>query len=174
MPMPCPRRRRCRFCQELFLPSPRLTTRQVACSKSDCQKARHAANQAAWLKQHPGYFSRRAVKTKQWLDRHPGYRAEHRKLHPEYAAADNAGRKERRRLARAACAGIQDSIRLQAPVLKRFRSYLKPPPPAGIQDSIWPEVVRLSIFSARFGAKLRRRYTRLDRAAKAVALPSSP
>ena len=174
MPVRCLRRRRCHFCQDLFLPSPRLNARQVACSKSDCQKARHAANQAAWLKQHPGYFSRRTVKTKQWLNRHPGYRARHRKQHPQYAAADNAGRKERRRLALAACAGIQDSIRLEPQVLKGFRSYQKSPSPAGMQDSIWPEVVKLSIFSTRFGATLRRRYTRLDRLAKTVALPSPP
>jgi hypothetical protein len=34
--------------------------------------------------------------------------------------------------------------------------------------------VRLSIFSVRFSARLRRRYTRLDRLAKTVALPSPP
>lgn len=174
MPARCPRRKRCRFCKDLFLPSPRLKARQVACLKFDCQKARHAANQAAWLKKHPGYFSRRSVKTKEWLNRHAGYRAEYRKQRPEYVAADNAGRKERHRLARDADADIQDSIRLQPPVLKRFRYYLKPPPPAGIQDSILPEVVKLSIFSVSYGARLRRRYTRLDRSGSAASLPSSP
>ena len=174
MPACCPRQKRCRFCKDLFFPSPRLKARQVACSKPECQKARRAANQAAWLKRHPGYFSGSTVKTKEWLKRHAGYRSEYRKQHPEYTVADNARRKERHRLARDACADIQDSIRLQAPVLKRFRSYLKSPPPAGIQDSIWPEVVRLSVFSARFGGRLRRRYTRLDRSAHTAPLPSLP
>jgi hypothetical protein len=114
------------------------------------------------------------VKTKEWLKRHAGYRAEYRKQHPEYVAADNAERKERHRLARDAGADMQDAIRLQSPVLKRVRPYLKTPPPAGIQDSILPEVVMLSIFSVSFGARLRRRHARLDRSGSTASLPSLP
>jgi hypothetical protein len=114
------------------------------------------------------------VKTKEWLKHHSGYRAEHRKRHPEYAARDNARRKERHRLAHVARADIQDSIRVEAQILKRFSSSSKPPPRAGIQDSIWPQVVRLSVFSARFAPRLRRRYRRLDRPREGVTLSSAP
>ena len=126
------RRKRCRFCGSLFLPDPRLGSRQISCSKSQCQEARKRANQEDWLRLHPGYFWGRYPKLKPWHAAHPGYLAEYRRKHPEKTARDNGLRKERHELARKGLADIQDSIRLQAPVVKRLESLLAGGSPADI------------------------------------------
>ena len=43
------KRRRCRFCNQLFVPDPRLKGRQIACSAPDCQRQRKEAGQEQWL-----------------------------------------------------------------------------------------------------------------------------
>jgi hypothetical protein len=119
-----PRRRRCQFCSELFLPDLRLKARQVACSKLECQKERKASNQRRWLERHPNYFSGRYYNTKTWRSAHPAYRAEYRRTHPDAARRDNEQRRERRALASKASAGIQDSIFLQDQVTRALKPYL--------------------------------------------------
>ena len=166
------RRRRCSFCKELFLPDPRLKSRQVACSKAECQKARKHANQEDWLERHPGYFKGRYPNTKTWLQEHAGYQRDYRRNRPETARRDNLLRQKRREIAEKACAAIQDSISLQGAVLKRLTPDLFPPAPAAIQDSIWPQVIMVSIFSSRFSSELQRRYTRLDSAKREAQVPS--
>jgi hypothetical protein len=166
------RRKCCRFCSSLFLPDRRLGSHQVACSKTDCQAARKRANQEVWLKRHPGYFRGRYPKLKHWHAGHPGYLAEYRQKHPEIAARDNALRKQRHDLGRKARADIQDSIGLQALILKRLEPILARPPNADIQDSFWPNVVVASVFSSRFATRLLRRYTRLDGLRRPPPVPS--
>ena len=46
------RRKRCPFCQALFLPHPRLGPRQWACGAPACQRQRHAENCRAWRRQN--------------------------------------------------------------------------------------------------------------------------
>jgi hypothetical protein len=110
------RRRRCRFCRELFFHDPRLKERQIACSKPECQRLRKKANQEDWLARHPGYFSGRYFNTKTWRQEHPEFQRQWRKEHPEARAQDNERRRRSRELARVARAEIQDSISLQEPV----------------------------------------------------------
>ncbi len=166
------RRRRCRFCRDLFLPDPRLKSGQIACSKAECQKARKRANQDDWLQRHPGYFKGRYPNTKTWLEEHPGYQRQYRGRRPEAACKDNLLRKKRHEIAQKARADIQDSISLQEAVSKRLTPDLFPGAPADIQDSIWPQVVMVSIFSASFGSWLQRRYTRLDGRGQPAQVPS--
>ena len=165
------RKKRCRFCKELFVPDPRLKGRQIACSTERCQKARNKANREQWLKRHPGYFEGRYENTKRWLEAHPGYLAEYRRRRPEKVERDAIRRQQGHRLAKEARADIQHSISLQAPVLKALTPTLAG---ADIQHSIWPQVVSVSIFSTRYAARLRRRYTTLDRlpARRAVTSPT--
>jgi hypothetical protein len=168
------RRKRCRFCDSLFLPDPRLRSRQIACSKSQCQEARKRANQKDWIGRHPGYFQGRYPKLKPWHTAHPGYLAEYRRTNPEKTIRDNALRKERHELARKGLADIQDSIALQAPVVKRLEPLLAGGASADIQDSLLADVVVASIFSSRFAPRLRRRYTRLDGLRKPPPVRSLP
>lgn len=42
------RRRRCKICQQLFMPDPRVGARQGACGAVDCQRERHRLACAAW------------------------------------------------------------------------------------------------------------------------------
>lgn len=62
------RRKRCRYCAELFRPDPRVGKRQRACSKSDCQSRRQAKNREDWLGRHPGYFTGRGFQHKRYRE----------------------------------------------------------------------------------------------------------
>ena len=168
------RRKRCRFCKELFVPDPRLKGRQVACSKEECQRARKRADRDDWLKRHPGYFTGRYANTKSWRHQHPDYQRRWRREHPEVRTRDNTRRRRRRELANLARAEIQNSISLQEPINKAVTPYLARLAGAEIQHSILLEVIALSIFSTRYAAHLQRRDTTLDRppARPAVASPT--
>jgi hypothetical protein len=162
------RKRRCRFCRQLFDPSPRLGDRQVACSSRECQKARKKANQENWVRRQPEYFKGRYANTKIWLEQHSSYLAEYRRQHPEGVGRDNERRKIRRERAAETRADIQDSISLQPAVRKALTPYFIEPPSADIQDSIWPQIIMVSVFSANY---LQRRYTRLDSPSVDTPLP---
>lgn len=44
------RRRRCRICNRLFLPDPRVGNRQRACGRAECQRERHRLACHEWRK----------------------------------------------------------------------------------------------------------------------------
>ena len=71
------RRRKCLFCNELFVPDPRNASRQKVCSCKDCQAQRKRASQEAWLakKANQDYFSGAAnvARVQAWRKRNPGY-----------------------------------------------------------------------------------------------------
>ena len=50
------RKRKCRFCPTLFVPDPRLGSRQQTCDDPECRKALKAENNALWRKANPDYF----------------------------------------------------------------------------------------------------------------------
>lgn len=164
------RRKRCRFCRELFRPDPRLGSRQIACSAAECQKARKKQSQASWVARHPGYFEGRYANTRAWLDERPGYLAAWRERNPERVARDNERRRERRRIAAETAADIQDAISLQGTVSKALGPFLATARSAAIQDPIWPQVITASLFGARY---MQRRDTRLDRHSPAQAVASA-
>ena len=57
----------CEFCGRFFVPDPRVGSRQRACSREECRKARKHASQQAWLAaQEPGYFCGRYPYVKEW------------------------------------------------------------------------------------------------------------
>ena len=47
------RRKRCRSCEELFHPDPRVGRRQQFCSEAACQRARRRVYQQKWRSTHP-------------------------------------------------------------------------------------------------------------------------
>lgn len=142
------RRKRCRFCGELFLPNPRLKGRQIACAKKSCQKARKKRNQENWLKPQPDYFKGRYPNTKRWLGDHPGYLAEYRRRNPERVRQDNEARKKRHLRAKKARADIQVAISLQDSIFKRVTPVLASLGSADIQDSLLRQIIVASTLSA--------------------------
>ena len=142
------RRKRCRFCRELFLPDARLKGRQYACGRSDCQKERHRQNCAAWNDTHRDQFQGRYPDTQAWLANRPGYLAEYRKNHPDAAEEHRRAERERLRRRRSALLDIQDSIRLQVLVAQGFEASQ---PWLDIQDSILRQLFVLVGLSASLG-----------------------
>lgn len=153
---PSPRRRkRCRFCKELFLPDPRPGARQYACAKPSCQKERKHRNQKTWLKRRPGYFKGRYPNTRKWLQAHPGYLQQYRRKHPQALQRDNIYRKIRHREAQKRRADIQVALSLQRPIRQTLTSSLFPHSNADIQDPFWRQVIIISLFSAAYLARAR-------------------
>lgn len=70
-------RRKCRCCNEFFVPDPRTADRQHYCSKPACRQASQAASQRRWLSKNGNgdYFrGPQAVRRVQtWRQGHPGY-----------------------------------------------------------------------------------------------------
>jgi len=70
-------RRKCRCCNEFFVPDPRTVDRQHYCSKPGCRQASKAASQRRWLSKNGNgdYFrGPQAVRRVQaWRQGHPGY-----------------------------------------------------------------------------------------------------
>ncbi len=126
------RRKRCRFCGELFTPNPRLKGKQYACRKPECQRQRHRANCREWNHAHRDHFRGRFPQTRAWLDRHPGYFAEYRRGHPAAADRHRDAERERLRRRRGTVLDIQDSIWLQTHMEQRVGSSYGP---LDIQDS---------------------------------------
>ncbi len=144
------RRKRCRFCCELFTPDPRPKGKQYACSAPQCQLERKRAKQRRWAARNPGYFKKRYHNTREWLGSHPGYAARYRRDHPDQVERDNADRKRRHERAKTTRADIQVAKSLQEPVLKILTPVLAESQNAGIQAAIWPQVVVVSLFSAAY------------------------
>lgn len=71
------RRCPCLHCKQLFVPHPRNLGRQRFCAKPECQKARKAASQKAWLQKsgNQDYFrdAQNAQRVRAWQKAHPGY-----------------------------------------------------------------------------------------------------
>jgi hypothetical protein len=113
-------------------------------------KKRKALNQIDWLKRHPDYFKGQYPRLKLWLENHADYLRHYRKTHPEKVRADNESRKQRHRREKKPHADIQVLKSLEALILKRLTPKLTLPQNADIQDSIWPQVVEISILSASY------------------------
>jgi hypothetical protein len=101
-------RRRCIYCDEEFTPKPHVAAIQKCCGKKRCEKQRKADAQAHWVSENPDYFKGRYPDTKRWLKKDPCYLERYRAKNPEYVAADNRARRERKKRQRRR-ADIQDA-----------------------------------------------------------------
>lgn len=98
-------KKRCDYCGCWFQPDPRLGDKQKACHRKKCRHKRKREAHARWLADNPAYFkgSTHYHVHKEWLAK-PGnddYLPRYRATHPDYVAADNRRRSERRRLQKA-------------------------------------------------------------------------
>jgi hypothetical protein len=74
----------CVYCGDLFNPSPRHKN-QIACKKTECQRAKKAEWQKHKLKTDPVYRESQKISQKQWARANPGYWKTYRQNHPEKA-----------------------------------------------------------------------------------------
>jgi len=105
-----PSHQRCHYCGKEFVPDPRVRTPK-ACFRKRCRQARHLQARERYVKAHPTIYQGYYPKTRKWLEDHPGYLRRYRKSHPDYVAADNAGRRRRHARTGPQSADIQDEIR---------------------------------------------------------------
>ena len=106
-----PSTRPCCYCGRDYRPDPRTAAIQKSCFRAACRKARHRQAQALYMAANPDVFQGRYPKTRAWLAEHPGYLRRYRAKHPNYVAADDRARVERRRRARRQKSDIQDAMR---------------------------------------------------------------
>ena len=68
---------KCLCCRELFVPDPRVGSRQKFCPKPECQKASKAASQKRWLRKNGNgdYFRGpdQMARVQRWRHSNPGY-----------------------------------------------------------------------------------------------------
>ena len=71
------RRRKCRHCQQLFLPDPHNRHHQRFCSLPDCQRSSKAHSQQLWLAklENQNYWRDplHTERVRRWRAQHPGY-----------------------------------------------------------------------------------------------------
>lgn len=151
------RRKRCRYCRQLFFPDPHQDSprgsRQYACSSSSCQKARHRENHQNWKKRHPDAYRGRSVKVKLWRSGHPEYAKQYRRAHREVSLRDNEKRRERHERRKNLRAVIQDALWHQVSVEKAVKGTLIAEPNAVIQDPLWRQVFIISLVSCCYFAR---------------------
>lgn len=110
----------CVICGKAFEPSPRHWNQQTVCKKASCREERDRLAQEKWLKDHPGYFQGRYPALKKSWD-YRGHLRKYRKENPDYVAADNQARKQRRRRAERR-ADIQESVARRQQAVEEIRS----------------------------------------------------
>ena len=65
--MSLPRKRPCMICRRWFRPDNRVSDRQHACSRPECQLARRRKQQAAWRRRNPDYFAAHRILARKTL-----------------------------------------------------------------------------------------------------------
>lgn len=87
------KRRRCRICEDWFIPHRRARKiSQRCCSKPACQKERKAENKRDWWRRNPDYDQSRKTKIQDWAKDYPDYWRHYRATHPGYVEKDNRRR----------------------------------------------------------------------------------
>jgi hypothetical protein len=89
----------CVYCGDLFDPSPRHKN-QIACKKSECQRAKKADWQRREMRTDPIYSAGQKISQKQWARANPGYWKQYRKNNPEKAERNRILQAIRNRKAR--------------------------------------------------------------------------
>jgi hypothetical protein len=95
------RRRKCKNCQELFIPDHRNRKKQEYCSKPECRKASKSASQRKWhlKEENRSYFCGpvNVRRVQEWRKNNPGYwKKRPRKQKPlqDHSIANHEGKQE--------------------------------------------------------------------------------
>ncbi|MEA1897144.1 MAG: hypothetical protein U9N53_05720 [Bacteroidota bacterium] len=89
----------CVYCGDLFDASPRHKN-QIACKKTECQRAKKADWQRHKMKIDTIYNANQKINQKEWVRANPGYWKEYRKNNPEKAERNRILQAIRNRKAR--------------------------------------------------------------------------
>lgn len=89
----------CVYCGDLFDASPRHKN-QIACKKTECQRAKKADWQRHKMKIDPIYNANQKISQKEWVRANPGYWKKYRKKNPEKAERNRILQAIRNRKAR--------------------------------------------------------------------------
>ncbi len=76
------RRKRCRWCGELFEPDSRTKGRQRYCSKPECQTKRQRLNEKTWRIKNPDCLDYQRGQSRLWHKAHPEYSRRRRIKNP--------------------------------------------------------------------------------------------
>jgi hypothetical protein len=94
------RRKRCPYCRGLYIPDPRVGSRQRVCGKNQCQARRKQDSQRRWSEKHRHYWEVHQVEgesRKAFREAKAAYMRKYRRTHPDYVQQDNERRKRSRR-----------------------------------------------------------------------------
>ncbi len=120
------RRKRCPYCRGLFIPDPRVGSRQKVCRKNECQAKRKKQSQRRWSEKHKDYWGIHQVKgesKKAFRSEKAAYMREYRRRHPDYVKQDNELRNRRRSVEKPRGEGVrcnQDERFAQTKEIKRL------------------------------------------------------
>ena len=96
------RKRRCRSCNELFRPDPRLKDKQHYCFDPSCQRKRQRLNEKEWLLRNPECLACKLQKVREWFRVRPHYSAQRRQNDPALCRRNRLGTRLRMRALRQA------------------------------------------------------------------------
>ena len=88
--------RRCRYCQQPFLPW-RFCPRQFVCSRADCQRQRRREYHRRHLHTDAEYHQICRDSQEKWRRRNPDYPRQYRQSHPESVERNRQGQRRRDR-----------------------------------------------------------------------------
>jgi len=116
------KKKKCRYCKELFIPDHRNRNRQHYCKKAECRKASKTASQKKWLHkpENKSYFRGpvNVQRVREWRKQNPGYwrkRSIRAIALQETLTAQLTDNKEDNR--EFAASALQDLLRAQQPVI---------------------------------------------------------
>lgn len=89
-------KRRCKACDRLFVPCPKVP-RQEYCSFANCQKTRRCLWQKQKLDIDEDYRQNQADAQRRWRERHRDYWRRYRETHPDYTRRNRERQRERNR-----------------------------------------------------------------------------
>jgi len=88
--------RRCRYCQQVFQPSP-YRPEQSACSQTDCQRRRRSDYHRYRIETDAVYAQVVRDSRKKWRAAHPDYQKNYRREHPSLAEQNRQQQRRRDR-----------------------------------------------------------------------------
>lgn len=98
------KKKRCLWCQRVFIPHPRLKDRQKSCGDPECKRKQKHLSQQLWMaKEREAYVQNQ----RDWRKNNPDYWQEYRSGHPEYVVRNRNRSRVRKSLRRV---GLQKRI----------------------------------------------------------------
>lgn len=122
--------RKCMVCGDVFVPDPRVGSKQKVCGREKCRKERKRRADARWRAANPGYRDQKKMRV--WAAQYPRYWRAWRAGHPDYVERNRVQTRQRMQASRLVFAK-QDAIR-RDPV--GYLESLRPPAVFAKQDAI--------------------------------------